>query len=127
VPKLIILRGEQVERELDLGTQDLRIGRGAENDLTLEDPTKAVSRFHAEIRPEAGGWVLIDLNSQNGTWIDGRRVQKTVLTPGVTVSLGPYHLKYEATVSISPNGCVVTLGSHEKWCSAFEATPRTSI
>ena len=102
MPKLIIVQGENVERELDLGTQDLRIGRGAENDLILKDPTKAVSRFHAEIRPESGGWVLIDLNSQNGTWIDGRRIQKTALAAGVTVSLGPYHLKYQEGASASP-------------------------
>jgi tetratricopeptide (TPR) repeat protein len=101
VPKLIILRGENIERELELGTQDLRIGRGAENDLILEDPTKAVSRFHAEIRPEGQGWVLIDLNSQNGTWIDGKRIQKTALAPGVTVSLGPYHLKYQDAAAAS--------------------------
>jgi predicted component of type VI protein secretion system len=95
VAKLIVSRGDNVERELELGSADVRIGRGAENDLVLDEPTKGVSRFHAEIRAEGSGWALIDLNSQNGSWIDGARVQKTTLAPGVTVSLGPYRLKYE--------------------------------
>jgi tetratricopeptide (TPR) repeat protein len=90
--KLLIYRGESLERTLDLSDRDVRIGRGAENDVVLEDPEKTVSRFHAEMRPENGGWVLFDLNSQNGIWIDGQRIQRQVLNPGQTAQLGNFRI-----------------------------------
>ena len=52
--RLLVLRGETLEREIEVGRQTFRIGRGEQNDLVLEDPGKAVSRNHAEIRYEGG-------------------------------------------------------------------------
>jgi tetratricopeptide (TPR) repeat protein len=92
VPRLIISRGETIDRELDLANRDLRIGRGDQNDVVLTDPSKSVSRFHAELRHENGGYALIDLNSQNGLWVHGRKEQKVVLEPGVPVIVGSYTL-----------------------------------
>ena len=80
--KLHIYRRDTLERTLDLTGHDLRIGRGAENDVVLEDADKTVSRFHAELRFENDEWILIDLNSQNGSWIDGERIQRASLAPG---------------------------------------------
>ncbi len=94
--RLLIHKDGRLEREIDLGERDLRIGRGAENEIHLEDPTKAVSRFHAELRVEGGQYVLLDLNSQNGTWLAGQRVQRAVLEPGMRVTIGPYTLEYPA-------------------------------
>jgi len=74
VPRLLIFRGDTVERQLDLTNRDLRVGRGKENDIVLEDPSKAASRMHAELRYENGNYVVIDLNSQTGTWMEGQRV-----------------------------------------------------
>jgi tetratricopeptide (TPR) repeat protein len=90
--KLLIYRGDSLERTLDLTDRDVRIGRGAENDVVLEDPEKTVSRFHAEMRPESGGWVLFDLNSQNGIWIDGQRIQRQMLNPGQTAQMGNFRI-----------------------------------
>jgi tetratricopeptide (TPR) repeat protein len=103
VARLLIYKGGRLEREMDLAERDLRIGRGAENEIHLEDPTKAVSRFHAELRFENGQYVLLDLNSQNGTWLGGQRVQRAGLEPGMQVVIGPYTLEYpalEGTASI---------------------------
>ena len=90
--RLIIFRDLELYRYLELGRRELKIGRGQQNDVVLDDPDKVVSRFHAELRPDDGGYVLIDLNSQNGTWVDEQRVDRVVLRAGVPVAIGPYRL-----------------------------------
>ena len=89
---LIILRGSTPDREIEIGDRPLRLGRGDQNDVVLPDPAKSVSRFHAELRVEQGRFVVVDLNSQNGVWIAGRRVPQATLEPGVPVVLGTYQL-----------------------------------
>ncbi|HXE80558.1 MAG TPA: FHA domain-containing protein [Vicinamibacterales bacterium] len=93
--RLVVLRDAAVHRYVQLGRRGLTIGRGEQNDVVLQDPDKLVSRFHAELRPEGGGYVLIDLNSQNGTWVDGRRMNRVVMRAGVPVTIGPYQLVLE--------------------------------
>jgi tetratricopeptide (TPR) repeat protein len=93
--KLHIYRRDTLERTLDLTGHDLRIGRGAENDVVLEDADKTVSRFHAELRFEHDEWILIDLNSQNGSWIEGERIQRASISPGMTIALGHFRLVLE--------------------------------
>lgn len=90
--KLTITRDGETFGDVQLGGAIVRIGRGDQNDVVLPDPTKAVSRFHAELRCEDGVYTLVDLNSQNGTWLEGRQVGCEVLQPGVVVNVGPYAL-----------------------------------
>jgi tetratricopeptide (TPR) repeat protein len=92
---LLILRGDAVERQIELTNRDLRVGRGKENDVVLDDPEKTASRAHAELRYENGSYVVIDLNSQNGTWVEGQRVQRATLRPGVPVIMGLFTLLLE--------------------------------
>lgn len=93
--KLLIYRGDTLERTLELAARDFRIGRAAENDIVLEDPEKTVSRFHAELRYEHDAYALIDLNSQNGTWIDGERVRRTALGPGQSAVMGNFRIEID--------------------------------
>jgi pSer/pThr/pTyr-binding forkhead associated (FHA) protein len=62
------------------------VGRGAESDLRL--PVGTISRRHAEIERIAGGWLVRDLNSENGTWVNGERVWEQVLVDGDRVQFG---------------------------------------
>ena len=94
MPLLIIERNAHVEREVEIPTE-LRIGRDELNDVVLDDPDRGVSRFHAEIRYENGGYVLVDLDSRNGTWIEGERITTCRLEPGVKVRIGPYELGFQ--------------------------------
>ncbi len=89
---LILLRGGTPDREIEIGERTLRLGRGDQNDVVLPDPGKSVSRFHAELRVEQGRFIVVDLNSQNGVWVGGRRVPQVALEPGVPVVLGTYQL-----------------------------------
>lgn len=95
MPKVIIWRENAIETEFDPGHRDWRIGRSETNDITLLDPRKSVSRFHAELREESGRWVFIDLNSQNGSWnAEGQRVNRLVLEHGHEVLFGDYKLAF---------------------------------
>src|SRR3954470_22238409 len=50
----------------------VRIGRANDADIVLSGET--VSRVHAELRPTDIGWVLVDVGSQHGTYVDGQRI-----------------------------------------------------
>ena len=93
--KLAIYRGSTLDRHLDLAERDYRIGRGEQNDIVLEDSNKGVSRLHAELRFEGGRFVVTDLNSQNGVWLEGKKVPRVALEPGAPVTIGPYQLVLE--------------------------------
>ena len=79
MPRLVIFRQQRLHRFVELG----------------DDPDQVVSRFHAELRPEAAGYVLVDLNSQNGTWVNAERVDRVAMRTGVPVVIGPYELIIE--------------------------------
>jgi tetratricopeptide (TPR) repeat protein len=92
VTKLLIYRGDALHGEFELKGQTVRIGRSPQNDIVLEDPSKGVSRQHAELRAEGTHYMLVDLESQNGVWVHGSRVPSVRLDPGVTAALGPFRL-----------------------------------
>jgi hypothetical protein len=79
---------DQAARQAELPAGGLAVGRGQENDLVLNDPS--VSRRHARIQVEGGQVQVIDLNSNNGTFIDDIR-----LLPGL-----PEQWKPEAILRI---------------------------
>jgi FHA domain/Domain of unknown function (DUF1707) len=64
----------------------LVLGRSSTCELVLADDT--VSRRHAELRIEDGCWLLRDLGSSNGTWVNGRRVMEAEVRPGDLIHLG---------------------------------------
>jgi hypothetical protein len=90
---LVITEDDGSERVVELGTGNLRIGRGAGNDIVLPDARKGVSRAHAELRFEDGHYVIVDLQSQNGTWLNGQRVQRAEVPPDGEITVGTYRLK----------------------------------
>jgi hypothetical protein len=81
------------DRTFSLAGDRVRIGRGADNEVRLSDPS--VSRNHAVIEREGGGWVIRDLGSTNGTRLDGERVPRGVLAPGATLQIGAFVLRLE--------------------------------
>jgi hypothetical protein len=62
------------------------IGRAANCDMTVHEPT--VSRRHAAVRREGGGWVILDLGSTNGMRVNGWRAERARLREGDEVRLG---------------------------------------
>ncbi|MFV0137667.1 FHA domain-containing protein [Streptomyces sp. HMX87] len=70
-----------------LPARTVRIGRAADNDLVLDD--LVVSRHHAELRTTADGtYEIVDLDSHNGTYLNGLRVTTAEIGPGDVVGIG---------------------------------------
>jgi FHA domain-containing protein len=69
------------------------IGRSREADIVLQDPN--VSRRHAELRREDGGWQIVDLGSTNGIKVNGRRVDHQPLGAGDQITIGVTDLTFE--------------------------------
>jgi Protein of unknown function (DUF3662)/FHA domain len=69
------------------------LGRSREADIVLQDPN--VSRRHAELRREEGGWEIVDLGSTNGIKVNGRRVGNQPLQPGDQITIGVTDLTFE--------------------------------
>lgn len=78
------------ERTYPIRDDVITIGRALDNDLVVEDP--AVSRHHAEIRRQYGRFYLADLQSTNGTWVNGRRAEGCFLVDGDVVRVGSVEL-----------------------------------
>ncbi|MFJ6616359.1 FHA domain-containing protein [Kitasatospora sp. NPDC091335] len=77
------------------GSGQLTIGRLPGSGLRLHDAS--VSRHHAELRHEAGGWMLYDLGSTNGTHVNGRRIAGGVrVQPGDQVRFGNLEFRLAA-------------------------------
>jgi len=107
VSKLVIFRGDDVETEIHLGSRAIRIGRDSRNDIVLDD--KSVTRFHAEVRPENGSFVIVDMKSRNGVWMNGKQIKgKAPLMLGTAVTLGAYELALEDDVAtdLDPDSAV---------------------
>lgn len=63
-----------------------RIGRSLESDVVLDG--ESVSRMHAELRPSPSGWVLVDVGSQFGTYLDQRPVKEVRVDAPMQVRFG---------------------------------------
>src|SRR5262249_57098107 len=70
-----------------LPAKALRIGRAPDNDVVISD--LSVSRHHAELRRVGDTYQIGDLNSHNGTFVNGQRVVSAPLTEGDIVGIGP--------------------------------------
>lgn len=83
---LRIVRGGEAGTEVPLAGTRLVAGRQSDCAVALDDPT--VSRQHAAFVNRAGDWWVVDLESTNGTRVNGTIISEQSLTPGDRVELG---------------------------------------
>jgi pSer/pThr/pTyr-binding forkhead associated (FHA) protein len=81
--RLVAGNGEQFGVAATAAT---RIGRALDNDIVINDAS--VSRHHASIECRNGGFVVRDLDSRNGTWIEGQRITEAMLSYGNSLRFG---------------------------------------
>jgi pSer/pThr/pTyr-binding forkhead associated (FHA) protein len=77
------------------------IGAAETAEIQLHDATCCVSRRHAQIFREDDHWVLRDLDSKNGSWVDGARCSEVALDPGAEVRLGRITLIAESPRTVA--------------------------
>lgn len=87
---LELLDGGDVSPVFDISKNELRIGRVADSDIVLPDPN--VSRVHARIEQKGGTYVITDLQSTNGTWVNEKKVQSVALKENDVIRLGSTRL-----------------------------------
>ncbi|MEY4365746.1 MAG: hypothetical protein RLZZ305_1090 [Actinomycetota bacterium] len=90
---ILVERGGDGEGDwFSLRTQVTTIGRHPESDIVLDDIT--VSRRHSEVRLVDGRYVVSDVGSLNGTYVNQERVDSRVLSQGDELQVGRFHLVF---------------------------------
>ena len=69
------------------------LGRSADCDIPF--PDNNLSRHHCRIRKWAGRWMIEDLQSKNGTFVNGQRVNSANLNPGDLITIGDQMLVFK--------------------------------
>lgn len=83
VPYLVVVEGTECGKTIEVGSNPIKVGRRSDNDLVLNDAF--VSSHHCGIAFESGQLWVTDLNSTNGTYINGQRVQGRAKWPTNTL------------------------------------------
>lgn len=90
--KLTLIEGE-LDTSVFMMGDNTSIGRSPSNDITLKAPK--VSRQHAAINKYNNQYIIIDLKSSNGVYVNGAKIDEYVLHEGDEVSIGGYRFKFE--------------------------------
>src|SRR2546426_12582479 len=98
--KLILSMDGLVLKEISLTKESTTIGRKPHNDIQIDN--LAVSGEHAVIRTILGDSFLEDLDSTNGTYVNGETVKKHVLKNNDVIEVGKYRLKYVSDAPAVP-------------------------
>jgi DNA-binding NtrC family response regulator len=103
--RLTVSAGPDQTKELISDKERIRIGAHSSNDLVLAEDRTA-SRHHFEIQYTERGYLLVDLNSTNGTFLDGRRIERAYLSPGSQMRAGSSTLTFspiDEEVTVEPD------------------------
>ena len=102
--KLVVIKGAQRGTEFVIAADVIRVGKAPENDLAIADET--VSRVHFEIVRDAKGYLVRDMKSTNGTFLDSAEVKEAYLRAGSVIKAGEVELKFtpfEERIEILPS------------------------
>jgi pSer/pThr/pTyr-binding forkhead associated (FHA) protein len=97
--KLVILNQGMTGRTFEVNVERTTVGRVEDNTFQIADPS--VSSHHAEIVLQGADLLIKDLNSTNGTFINGEKISEAVLKPGQTLRFGQVELKIDDGTPIS--------------------------
>ncbi len=93
MPRLVLLSEGFAGRTFDLKTETTTVGRVSDN--AFEIPESSVSSHHAEIVLRGDEILIRDLDSTNGTFINGEKITESVLKPGQILRFGTIELKID--------------------------------
>ena len=92
VGSLVVRSGSQAGQAFALTTDVTRLGRHPDSEISLDDIT--VSRRHAEVVRTAGGYIVRDDGSLNGTYVNNQRVDEASLHHGDELQVGKFRLVF---------------------------------
>ena len=125
--KLVVSLDGVVIKDVQITKDKTTLGRRPYNDIVIDN--LAVSGEHAVLQMVGADVFIEDLNSTNGTYINGKAIKKQLLTHNDTVEIGKYKIKflvdessdYEKTLIMRPSSGVPPLGSAHPMQSAHPA------
>src|SRR5213594_158531 len=125
----LVKSGTLKGQRLQVRTPVANVGRADYNDLVLADGS--VSTSHAKLQRREGVWVLVDLDSTNGTFVDGERVHgESPLAPGAAVRFGDVQLVFEPTddaMAVAKGGGTQVLRTPHSVPPAAKPTPSKPV
>ena len=111
----LMLKDRQID-EVPLGDTPIRIGRMKENDLVVNN--LAVSRFHATLGREDDAFFLEDTGSENGTWVNGERIQRQAVTGDDEIRVGKHQLVLVTDADSDAEVATLAAASSDPWDAA---------
>ncbi len=114
MPKMIVSIDGVVIKEVQLTKDRTTLGRRPYNDIVIDN--LAVSGEHAVLQMSGADVFLEDLNSTNGTYVNGKAIKKQHLQNGDTVEIGKYKIKFihDGAAAPSEKTMVINSGSMEE-------------
>lgn len=94
MPRMIVSIDSVVIKEVELTKERTTLGRRPYNDIVIDN--LAVSGEHAVLLTVGDDVFIEDLNSTNGTYINGKAIKKQLLAPNDVIEIGKYRIKYLA-------------------------------
>jgi pSer/pThr/pTyr-binding forkhead associated (FHA) protein len=91
-PKLIISQGEEQPTTIELQTEYTHLGRNDDNELPIPEPS--ISSRHCVFILSGSDVIVRDLNSSNGTYVNGEPITETILQPGDNIQVGVIDIKF---------------------------------
>lgn len=89
---LVVLRGPDQGTRFPLDLPVITVGRAPDSAIFLDDVT--VSRRHAEFERTDAGWLITDVGSLNGSYVNRQRIESQVLAQGDEVQIGKYRFLF---------------------------------
>jgi pSer/pThr/pTyr-binding forkhead associated (FHA) protein len=95
-PRLTVVEGESTGKSFEITKEYTHLGRVENNEITL--PSPAISSRHCMFITSGNDVIVRDLNSSNGTFVNGQQITEVILQLGDLIQVGPVVLKFESTV-----------------------------
>lgn len=106
--RLVLKSGPNAGHTLDLGTEEIIIGRDVNANFVIADPE--VSRRHARVYSQEANYVIEDLGSTNGTVVSGQRISGAyILRPGEMITLGEHTFLLFEKFVLDPDATIASL------------------
>lgn len=98
MPKIIVMMDDIVIKEVELTRERTTLGRRPYNNIVIEN--LAVSGEHAAFHMQSNEVAVEDLNSTNGTFVNGKAIRKQTLRHGDILEVGKYKIRFESGVDV---------------------------